>query len=126
MREALSPGERPGEHPLPQRHRGQYSASIAYRGVYRVFLAIPSVGFVLSRTAAMWTTYHSTGAATIEEATDHSAVLVVRGAEAIQKAMVEVVTGHVLALAELTRAREPLVHGDGKNPAELRWIMRWK
>lgn len=105
---------------------GRHMALMSYRGVYRVFLKIPSTSFVISRAAAVWASYHSTGKASMEGVEDRAAVLVVRGAEPICKAMIDVITGHILALAELTGAKDPIVHASVEDAAALRWTIRWK
>ena len=44
--------------------------------------------FVIGKAASVWASYHSTGKASVEDVGDRSAVLVVRGADPICKAMV--------------------------------------
>ncbi len=105
---------------------GRHMALLAYRGVYRVFLAIPSTSFVIGKAANVWSSYHSTGVASMEDVQPRSAVLVVRGADPIDKEMIDIITGHIHALAELTGAREPIVASNVDNPAALRWSIRWK
>lgn len=105
---------------------GRRMALGSYRGVYRVFLSIPSTTFVIGKAASVWASYHSTGKATMEDVTARSAVLVVRGADPIRKEMVDIVSGHVLALAELTGAKDAMVATNAEDPAALRWSIRWK
>ncbi|MFO0549440.1 MAG: hypothetical protein U0271_13695 [Polyangiaceae bacterium] len=105
---------------------GHMMALNSYRGVYRVFLAIPSTTFVMKKSASVWASYHSTGKASMEDVQERSAVLVVRGADPICKVMVDIITGHILALAELTQAKSPLVAANVSNSSELRWSIRWK
>jgi hypothetical protein len=110
----------------PFTHLGRRVGRQSYTGVYRVFLAIPSTTFVIGRAAAMWATYHSTGKATVEEITSHSADYVVRGADPIRREMIDYITGHVLAIAELTRAQDARVAAKLDEPGVLRWVIRWK
>jgi hypothetical protein len=105
---------------------GRHIALKSYRGVYRAFLSIPSTNYVMKQSAGMWSSYHSTGKAMMEDITPNGAVLVVRGADAISKGVLDVVTGHIMALAELTGAKDPLVAANASDPAALRWSMRWK
>lgn len=112
--------------PSPFIQLGRRMALTSYRGVYRVFLAIPSTGFVISKAAKVWGSYHSTGKASMEEVEARSAVLVVRGADAICKEMIDIITGHILALAELTGAKDPRVAANVEDAAALRWSIRWK
>ena len=117
----LFPGMR-----APHALLGRHMALKSYRGVYRVFLSIPSTNYVMKQAASMWASYHSTGKAGMEDVTANGAVLVVRGAEAISRTVIDVITGHIMALAELTGAKDPLVAANMDDPAALRWSMRWK
>jgi hypothetical protein len=110
----------------PHVQLGRHMALMSYRGVYRVFLKIPSTSFVISRAAAVWASYHSTGKASVEDVQGKAAVLVVHGADPICKVMIDIITGHILALAELTGALTPIVHPNSEDPAALRWTIRWK
>lgn len=110
----------------PYTQLGRRAARSSYGGVYRVFLAIPSPAFVIERAAAMWAAYHSTGKATVEDVKSQSVVYVVRGAEPIRKEMIDFVTGHIHALAELTRAKDALVAPSTDETGALRWVIRWK
>ena len=62
----------------------------------------------------------------MEEVTPHSGVLVVRGADPICKEMIDIISGHILALAELTGAKEPRVAPNTDDPSALRWTIRWR
>ncbi len=42
---------------------GRHMALMSYKGVYRIFLAIPSTSFVIGKAASVWASYHSTGKA---------------------------------------------------------------
>lgn len=119
--DVLFPGSR-----TPYVLLGREMARMSYRGVYRIFLAIPSTSYVISKAASVWASYHSTGRASMEEVRDRSAVLLVRGADPICKAMIDIITGHIMALAELTGAKDPVVVASSDDPAELRWSIRWK
>lgn len=105
---------------------GRHMASLAYRGVYRVFLAVPSTSFVIGKSSSVWSSYHSTGKASMEDVQPRSAALVVRGAHPIDKEMIDIITGHIHALAELTGAKEAIVASNTSDPAALRWNIRWK
>lgn len=105
---------------------GKRMALLAYRGVYRVFLAIPSTSFVIGKSSSVWSSYHSTGKASMEHVAPGSATLVVRRAHPIDKEMIDIITGHIHALAELTGARDTIVASHAHDPAALRWTIRWK
>jgi hypothetical protein len=109
----------------PYTQLGRRVASQSYTGVYRVFLSIPSTSFVIGRAAAMWAAYHSTGTATVETVPG-GVEYVVRGAEPIRREMIDYISGHILAIAELTRAKDARVAAKLDEPGVLRWLIRWK
>ncbi|MBX7195893.1 MAG: hypothetical protein K1X94_27815 [Sandaracinaceae bacterium] len=111
-------------HPYVQ--LGRRAARASYGGVYRIFLAIPSTAFVIDKAARMWAAYHSSGTATVEEVTSGGALFVVRGAEPIRREMLDFVSGHILALAELTRARDAKVVVASEGDGIYRWTVRWR
>lgn len=105
---------------------GHHMALMAYRGVYRVFLSIPSTTYVVKKAASVWASYHSTGTATMEDVSDHGAVLLVSNAAPISHAMIDIISGHTMALVELTGGKQPLVVSNVEDPSALRWSIRWK
>ena len=110
----------------PRVQLGRQMALMSYTGIYRVFLAVPSAAFVIRKAANVWASYHSTGTASMEDVGDERATLVVRGAACISPCMIDIIAGHILALAELTRAKDPVVVSDASDPSALRWSVRWR
>lgn len=113
---ALFPG-----HPEPMRELGRAMAQQTFSGIYKIFLRIPSMSFILSRVAQMWQTYYDAGEASVEEYTGRSGVLVVRNFPELPRRMREVVCGHLQVLVEATGAKQVRVVLNDRDPAAWRW-----
>lgn len=111
------------------RHRdellGRAMAEVTYSGVYRLFLSIPTVDYVIERAAAVWGTYYDTGQATVENRQDRRAELVVRDFPDMPAALRHGTTGHVAVLIERTGAERVKVRHKERDPTAWRWIARW-
>lgn len=104
---------------------GEAMSLRSYSTVYKLVLAIPSFSFVVRRAGALWSSYHDAGVATIEERTDRSLQLVVRGAPELPLPLAEVVSGTIRALGQITRTQNVRVHEGGHRDA-WRWFIRWR
>lgn len=113
---ALFPG-----HPEPMRELGRAMAQQTFSGIYKIFLRIPSMSFILSRVAQMWQTYYDTGEACVEDFTGKSGALVVRNFPDLPRRMREVVCGHLQVLVEATGAKHVRVVLNDRDPNAWRW-----
>ncbi len=115
----------PGEAD-PMRRLGQLIARRVYSGVYSVFLRIPSIPLVLSRTASIWHTYFDAGTAGIEKVGSHAVNLVVRDFPTLTPGLRSFICGHVSAILELAGAKEVNVVLDETDPQAWRWRVTWR
>jgi hypothetical protein len=113
---ALFPG-----HPEPMRELGRAMARLTFSGIYKVFLRLPTLAFVMSRTAQMWRTYYDAGEASVEDFTGRSGSLVVRRFPELPRQMREVVCGHLQVLVEATGAKQVRVLLHDQDPEAWRW-----
>jgi hypothetical protein len=113
------------DSPQPMAELGRLLANKAYGGIYKVFLRIPTVKYVMNRTAQLWSTYYDTGQATVENVTDTGLDVVVRGFPDLPAPMREMAGGHMGVLLELTGAKGGRVTVDDHDPAEWHWQLRW-
>jgi uncharacterized protein (TIGR02265 family) len=114
------------EEPEPMRRLGQMIARRVYTGIHKLFLRIPSIQFVLSRTASIWRTYFDGGAASIERVGDHAANLVVRDFSDLTPGLRRFICGHISAIIEMAGGKEVRVVLDEKDPQAWRWQFTWK
>jgi hypothetical protein len=112
-------------HPRQLEQLGRDLAERTYTGVYRVFLRIPTVVYLIKRAAAVWETYYDTGEATVESIQSGSADLVVSGFPDLPEALRRSTTGHVQVLLEMTGARDVRVEHDDNDPQAWRWAASW-
>jgi hypothetical protein len=104
---------------------GRDLADRTFSGVYRVFLRIPTVVYLIKRAAAVWETYYDTGEATVENIQNGSADLVVSGFPDLPEALRRTTTGHVQVLLEMTGARDVRVEHHDNDPQAWRWVASW-
>lgn len=100
-------------------------AKAGLNGIYKVFLMIPSVEFVVQRTAKLWHTYNDTGEATIENADGKSGVVVVRQFPDMPPLQRKYLEGFIIGVLELTRARNISIQRDESDPQAWKWHVRW-
>jgi hypothetical protein len=113
------------KHPQPVEQLGHDLAECIYSGIYRIFLRIPTVVYLISRAAAVWRTYYDTGEAKVENVADKSADLVIRGFPELPVAMRQATTGHVQVLLQRTGAKEVSVSHQDSDPDAWRWTTHW-
>jgi hypothetical protein len=101
-------------------------AAVSYSGIYRVFLRMPTLAFLISRAAAVWKSYFDTGEACGENAAAKSVDFVVRNFPSLPPAMQQATAGHLQFLVENAGAVQPTVHVVETEPSCWRWQVRWK
>lgn len=103
---------------------GEELANRSYSTVYKLVLAVPTFSFVVRRAGALWSAYHASGIAKIEDLKERSLTLVVREAPEFPPALASVVAGTILALGKITRTKHPRVQEAG-SPEAWRWEVAW-
>ena len=94
-------------------------------GIYRIFMQIPKVEFVIKRVVKLWRTYNSQGDPEIENFTGHSGRLVVRNypdMPAMQRVYLE---GYIGGVMELSRAKNYIVKTIESDPQAWTWEISW-
>ena len=109
----------------PMFELGRALARKTYSGIYKVFLRVPTIPYILGRASSMWKTFFDTGEASIERVEAKSVELVVRGYPDYPQPMREMAKGHMTVLLEMTRARNPLVRHIATDPQAWRWRASW-
>jgi len=112
--------------PEPWVSLGKALARKSYTGVYRIFLRIPSVKYVVSRAATIWSTYYDTGTVSTTSPEPKHLELVVEDFPALPFEFREAARGHIMVLLELTGARTHRVDPDYTNSSAWRWTIEWQ
>ncbi len=113
-------------HPRAMVELGRVLALETMSGLYSVFLRIPSVSFVMKRTANMWRLFNAAGNAQTDDLGPGRAVMTVTDAVDFEPYQCDLVTGYIQAVLELTGSKGISVIFDGANPAAWRWEIAWQ
>ncbi len=104
---------------------GKAMARKTYKGLYRTFLSIPSMAFLVRMSATMWSSYHDAGKAKVESLSRQGGIMVVRGAPELTRTHLDAVAGHLTFLAENCGCKSVRVLVDDRDPGAWRWVARW-
>ena len=94
-------------------------------GVYRIFLKIPTISFILKRVASLWRTFYKKGNPMVKGLKDKSLILQVDDFPDMEDFHVDLTSGYILQLLEMTGAKNVSVKYDGKNPNSIKWNVSW-
>ena len=105
---------------------GRQMAKANMSTIYRAFIRITTVPYVLSQAARLWRTYHDTGTASASQVEGaNEVVFVVRDYPACAAAMRKTLRGFVAGLAEMVGIRSPRVVLDESHPEAWKWTITW-
>jgi len=101
-------------------------AKRTYTGLYKVFLAIPSVQFVIKRAASIWRTYYNAGETSVENISDKALDFIVTGFPELPFAMRESTNAHIVYLAQATGKKGVAIKRDDSNREKWVWHVSWE
>jgi hypothetical protein len=107
------------------RKLGHAVAKVQFQGIYRIFLVVATVQYLVKRMSQMWDTIYDQGTARIEDFTPHGGVLVASGLPEQLPVQREYICGFLTALIEFTPARNVRVTKDERDPQAWKWVLRW-
>jgi hypothetical protein len=81
---------------------------------------------MVRRSPTLWAIYHGYGKAAIEDQTPSSMRVVVRGAPELPSPLADVISGHILALAHVTKTKNATVRVESRNPEAWSWMISWE
>ena len=113
-------------HPEPLRQLGRAMAEKTFRGIYKIFLRLPTVTFIMSRAAQVWRSYYDQGEAEVEQTGEGEGIFRVRGFPGLPRRMREVICGHMSVLLEATGAKNVRMQIEDGDPNAWRWVIRWE
>lgn len=105
---------------------GKLIAENTYTGIYKIFLRIPNVHFVIKRWINIWKSFHDHGVPEIDNYTDHTIDLVVRQLPDLPATTRQVVSGHILAILELIGVKYGKVDHNDQDAKAWRWHINWE
>ncbi|NTV52605.1 MAG: hypothetical protein HGA76_06295 [Candidatus Firestonebacteria bacterium] len=96
-------------------------------GIYRAFLRLSTVAFVISQVATIWQIYHRQGRATCTwEKNEKKCDIVVVDYPEFPAAFQEEVAGFLWGMAELTGVKNIRILRDSANPQAWKWTILWE
>lgn len=110
----------------PMYELGRALAHRTYTGIYKIFLRMPSIKFVMSRAASVWQSFYDTGKASVENVEAKSAEFVVRDFAGMPAPMREMAKGHMTVLLEMAGAKSPHVRHVATDPSAWVWHASWE
>ncbi len=105
---------------------GAHLAKIQFTGMYRAFLGLAKRSFIVKRTGMIWRLFNDQGELAVEELTEKSAVLVLKGIPELTAAELQFDCGYVVGILELTGAKNIRVTEDYQYPNAWRWNFTWE
>jgi hypothetical protein len=86
---------------------GKYSAEVALKGFYKVFLLVASPTFLIQRASKIFTTFYQPSKIDVEIVNANSAVLKILDFDGINEALEYRIAGWVIKALELANCKEP-------------------
>ena len=86
---------------------GMYSAEVALKGFYKVFLLVASPNFLIQRASKIFTTYYQPSRIEVETVSSNSALLKILDFKGIDAALEYRIAGWILKALELANCSEP-------------------
>ena len=107
---------------------GKYSAEVALKGFYKVFLLVASPTYLIQRASKIFTTFYQPSKIDVEVLDSHGAILKILEFDGIDVALEYRIAGWILKALELANCREPsyevkssLAKGDRQTDLLFRW-----
>ncbi len=114
------------ENPQRLRRLGYEVAKIQFKGLYKVFLLMTTVDYVVKRTAQIWGTIYNSGSARVEDVNDYGGTLIAQDLPDQLPTQREYICGYLIGLLEMTNVRNVRVRKDESNPRAWKWIFTWE
>lgn len=114
----------PGE-PQALRSLGYEVARRQFAGIYKVFLVVASVQFVVKRVSSLWDTIYDSGQARVDGFTAHGGTLVASGIPDQLPVQREYICGFLTGLLELTHSNNIRITKDEGDPQAWKWKIAW-
>ncbi len=100
-------------------------AKKSYSGIYRIFIKIPTITFIIKTAAKLWTTYYDRGRAFVEDISQSSLTFTVIDFPELTYTLREATNGHIQSLMEMVGNRNIKVDRDDSNPNNWKWHISW-
>ncbi|MGD0278436.1 MAG: DUF2378 family protein [Smithella sp.] len=114
------------DDPRPLFRLGHKVSGKQFTGIYKFFLRIPSVSFVIKNISSTWNTMNDTGAVRVDGLTSNSGMFVVSGLPELTPVQREYICGVISCILELTGVRNVNVEKVEDDRYEWKWKISWE
>lgn len=111
--------------PRPIFKLGYAVAEKQFTGIYKFFLRIPSVGFVIKNASATFNTLMDKGTIRVDEVTSNSRIIVISDLPELTAVQREYIPGVISCILELAGARNVKMVQMESTPNEWKWKISW-
>jgi hypothetical protein len=112
--------------PRPLFKLGYTVAGKQFTGIYKFFLRIPSVGFIIKNATATWNTMNDKGTVRVDELTSNGGLLVLTDLPELTAVQREYICGVLSCIVGLTGVKNVQVVKVENNPNEWKWKISWQ
>jgi len=96
-----------------------------FTGIYKFFLRIPSVSFIIKNATATWNTMNDKGTVRVDELTSNSGVVVLSDLPELSAVQREYICGVLSCIVGLTGVKNVKVDKVEITPNEWKWKISW-
>lgn len=112
--------------PRPLFKLGYKVAGKQFTGIYKLFLRIPSVSFVIKNVSATWNTMNDKGSVRVDQLTSNGGFFVISDLPELTAVQREYICGVISCILELTGVKKVNVDKVENNPQEWKWKISWQ
>ena len=115
----------PGD-PQGLRRLGYTVGRKQFQGLYRIFLTVATVEFVIKRSTQIWNTIYNAGSARVTDVSAHGGTFIAEGLPDQLPGQREYICGYLQAVLEMTDVGNVRVRREDSDPQAWKWIFTWK
>jgi len=111
--------------PRPLFKLGYTVSGKQFTGIYKFFLRIPSVSFIIKNATATWNTMNDKGTVRVDSITSNGGLLVLSDLPELSAIQREYICGVLSCIIGLTGVKNVKVDKVESNPNEWKWKISW-
>lgn len=112
--------------PRPLFKLGYTVAGKQFTGIYKLFLRIPSVSFIIKNMSSTWNTMNDKGVVRVDGLTSTGGTFIIAGLPELTAIQREYICGVISCILELTGVKNVKVEKMHNNPYEWKWNISWQ
>jgi uncharacterized protein (TIGR02265 family) len=111
------------DHPL--RALGHHLAKITFTGIYKAFIGLAKISFMVKRAPLMWRTLNDKGELVVVLLEANRATLQIQNNPEFSLSELQFDCGYIIAILELTGAKNVRISENYQNPLAWEWQFSW-